>query len=106
MRRTVIVALSLLIACGPSKGAETPKKKPPTPNGGVATKTEPPKMLGWRLPDAIRPTSYDLQLEIDANQGTFLGRVEIAVEVDHTVDAIWLQAQDLEIQSSTLDNVD
>ncbi|MCA9674218.1 MAG: M1 family metallopeptidase, partial [Myxococcales bacterium] len=63
----------------------------------------PPAPPALRLPTDIVPTSYALQLELDADQETFRGTVAIAVDVKTASDFVWLHARDLEVTSAELD---
>jgi puromycin-sensitive aminopeptidase len=51
----------------------------------------------YRLPRGVVPSRYDLTIQPDVPAGTFRGSVDIAVLVEAPVDAIVLNALDLEI---------
>ncbi|MGH7823253.1 MAG: M1 family metallopeptidase, partial [Candidatus Binatia bacterium] len=53
----------------------------------------------FRLSPRIRPTEYDVHLEPDLANGTFAGRVRIAVALERPEAAIRLHAVDLKIDS-------
>ncbi len=55
-----------------------------------------------RLPRSVAPTNYDLWLRPDIEAASFNGRVTIAVEVHEPVDAIVLNAIELEIGTVTV----
>ena len=60
----------------------------------------------YHLPRNAIPSRYDLTLQPDLEQSTFTGSVIIALEVVEPTDAIWLNAADLEIISTALEDGD
>ena len=59
-----------------------------------------------RLPSSVVPSHYRIRLEPDLEQATFIGTVEIEVEVEHATDTIQMNAADLVIQSArVLDSI-
>ena len=58
----------------------------------------------YHLPRNAIPSRYDLTLQPDLEQATFTGSVIIALEVVAPTDAIWLNAADLEIISTALED--
>ena len=60
----------------------------------------------YHLPRNAIPSRYDLTLQPDLQAATFTGSVIIALEVVEATDAIWLNAADLEIISTTLEDND
>ena len=58
----------------------------------------------YHLPRNAVPSRYDLTLQPDLEQATFTGSVIIALEVVEPTDAIWLNAADLEILSTALED--
>ena len=58
----------------------------------------------YHLPRNAIPSRYDLTLQPDLEQATFTGSVIIALEVVEPTDAIWLNAADLEIISTALED--
>ena len=60
----------------------------------------------FRLPSTIVPRSYDLTLEPDLANASFVGRVSIEIEVTESVDEIVLHAAELEISNVVLEPVD
>ena len=60
----------------------------------------------YHLPRNAIPSRYDLTLQPDLQAATFTGSVIIALEVVEAADAIWLNAADLEIISTTLEDND
>jgi puromycin-sensitive aminopeptidase len=57
----------------------------------------------YRLPTTARPERYDLRLEPDLEEGTFVGRVDITVIVDEPLDALVLNADELHITGAWID---
>ncbi|MAE80275.1 MAG: peptidase [Chloroflexi bacterium] len=53
-----------------------------------------------RLPYSVVPSHYRIKLEPNLEKATFIGSVEIEVEVDHPTDTIQMNAADLLIQSA------
>ena len=60
----------------------------------------------YHLPRNVIPSRYDLTLQPDLEQATFTGSVIIALEVVEPTDAIWLNAAELEILSTALEDAD
>jgi hypothetical protein len=58
----------------------------------------------YHLPRNAIPSRYDLTLQPDLQQATFTGSVIIALEVVEPTDAIWLNAAELEIISTALED--
>ncbi len=58
----------------------------------------------YRLPRTVLPSRYDLVLEPDLDQATFIGSSAIDVEVTEPVDAIWLNAAELEITMAAFED--
>jgi aminopeptidase N len=56
-----------------------------------------------RLPEGVRPLSYDITVEPDAAKLTFTGSETIAIQVDKPVLAITLNSADIAISSVKLD---
>ena len=53
-----------------------------------------------RLPSSVVPSHYRIKLEPDLEKATFIGSVEIEVEVNNPADTIQMNAADLAIQSA------
>ena len=64
----------------------------------------PERIDPYHLPRNVIPSRYDLTLQPDLEQATFTGSVIIALEVVEPTDAIWLNAADLEIISTALED--
>ncbi len=60
----------------------------------------------YHLSRSVIPSRYDLTLQPDLQQATFTGSVIIALEVIDPTDTIWLNAADLEIISTSLEDND
>ena len=58
----------------------------------------------YHLPRHAIPSRYDLTLQPDLEQATFTGSVIILLEVVEPTDAIWMNAADLEIISTALED--
>ncbi len=54
----------------------------------------------YRLPTSVRPSAYRIRIEPDLDAASFVGEVEIDVEVDADTDHVLLNALDLEIGSA------
>lgn len=61
---------------------------------------------GYRLPRTVVPRRYDLVVEPDLDAGTFRGSEDVLVEVRERVDAIVLNAADLEVSGGWLEGPD
>ena len=57
----------------------------------------PPGIPKGQLGDAVVPTHYELQLEIDPAQERFGGSVRIALDLQTPLDVLWLHSEGLEI---------
>ena len=66
----------------------------------------PEQIDPYHLPRNATPSRYDLTLQPDLQQATFTGSVIITLEVVEPSDAIWLNAADLEIISTALEDGD
>ena len=64
----------------------------------------PEQIDPYHLPRNAVPSRYDLTLQPDLEQATFTGSVIITLEVVEPTDAIWLNAADLEIISTALED--
>lgn len=62
-------------------------------------------MSKYRLNPDVQPTSYDLYLHPKLNDGTFAGRVNIALDILKETNAIAIHSNKLRILSVTIDNV-
>ncbi|MEM7663033.1 MAG: M1 family metallopeptidase [Pseudomonadota bacterium] len=59
---------------------------------------ETPAPFG-RLPSNVRPVAYEVELRVDPRETTFGGVANIAVELDHPSDGVWLHGNDLRVAS-------
>src|SRR5690606_11702348 len=55
-----------------------------------------------KLPDAVVPVHYGLELTILPAERRFSGRVQIAVELKEASERIWLHGQNLEVESAAV----
>ena len=65
--------------------------------------TETPKPPTFRLGDAATPIRYRARLVIDPNVDHFSGEITIELNVNRVLDVLWLHAQQIAVQSATLD---
>jgi puromycin-sensitive aminopeptidase len=56
----------------------------------------------YRLPRNVVPSRYDLHLEPDLDNATFVGTVAIAVDITEATDSIVLNAIELDVKSATV----
>ena len=66
----------------------------------VSAKAQPPT---FRLGDAATPIRYTVRLAIDPNVDHFTGEIAIDLNINRNLDVLWLHAQQIVIQSATLD---
>ena len=90
-RAAGLLLCTVLLAAGWSAASPEPAAGADMPGAAV------------RLPDAIAPTSYRITIVPDAKLMTFSGEVQIALDVDRPVEAIVLNAADLEFDRVSLD---
>jgi alanyl aminopeptidase len=92
-------ALALLVACTARDAARPPvMARSPVP---VATVAGDPTAPGFRLPAGVKPTRYELRLELDPGRDTFVGHVDITVAITAPIERVWLHAADLEITTAS-----
>ena len=58
----------------------------------------------YRLPRTVLPSRYDIELTPDLDQATFTGSVAIDVDIAEPVDAIWLNAAELDITAAAIED--
>src|SRR5512140_558637 len=103
MRVTMLPSFVLVIGCVLGAcGSHDPACPPgPTPPGSAPPVVHaPPPVL--RLPDDAAPRRYRASLEIDPSATSFAGHIEIDVTIKHAVDAVWLNAHELDIARAVL----
>ena len=93
MNHRTLAAAALLLCCHRDPPAAP---QSPPPEGGAAAEQAP------RLPDGVKPLSYDLQLDIAPASAGFTGQARIEVELAQAVDAIQLHAERLDITRATV----
>lgn len=93
MQRLILVCALVigLAACGPTPRQEQPE---------LADLYE--RAPRGALPDGVRPTAYQMNLEIDPRKSRFGGTVTIDVEFDQPAQGFWLHGQGLEIREVTV----
>lgn len=62
-----------------------------------------PAATGFRLPDNVKPLSYDLALDLDPRHRGFTGRVRIRVSIAARTNHVVLHSRELAIASATID---
>ncbi len=58
----------------------------------------------YRLPRAVQPSRYDIELAPDLERATFTGSVAIDVDVTEPVETIWLNAAELDINAVEIED--
>ncbi|MBF5042060.1 MULTISPECIES: M1 family metallopeptidase [Myxococcaceae] len=101
-----LVALSL--GCASSKHEQQQQPAPqPAPQAQAATApAETPPVPTLRLDPQVRPSGYELELTVDPNRDQFAGVVKIALELPQATRFVWLNGQELEVQSATIAGAD
>ena len=100
VRALVLSELALLLA-----GCAEPAPRVPEPVS-VPTASEvetvaAPVSVDGRLPRAVRPTAYDLELDVDPTKATFTGRVKIALQITEETAFVVLHGVDLTVKAAT-----
>ncbi len=94
MTRSQLCVLALpLLTLTACKSESIPQPPPAAP-------AEPAPTL--RLPSDVRPTGYQLALDLDPKQPRFSGHVTIAVQLDSARQQIWLHGRGLHVTSTTV----
>jgi len=85
---TVLLALasSITLACGEHRA----------PIESTTTITEPPQ---GRLPEGVRPTGYQLSLEVVPERDTFSGLAVITIDLEEPESEIWMHGEGLDVLS-------
>lgn len=87
-------------AASPSADAPTatdgPKNHPPSTPSAARQRPR------GRLPDAVEPLAYDLELRIDPSRPRFAGTARIDVRLQSSQEVIWLHGRDLNVSSVTV----
>ena len=88
LRNAALLALacSMAPACGGHRA----------PIESTATVMEPPQ---GRLPEGVRPTGYQLSLEVIPERDTFSGLAAIAIDLEEPASEIWMHGQGLDVMS-------
>ncbi len=107
MHRGLVSSLLFVMACG-SKSAPPPATPPaphvPPPVAEVAPPADPtPPEL--RLPTTATPLRNTVELSIDPTADTFTGSIAIDLDVKAPLDVLWLDAQDIEVDTATLGDI-
>ena len=89
-----LLALAALLSCCRQDPAAAPGRAP----GEQSAAVDP----AGRLPDGVRPVSYQLELDVAPASAGFGGHVRIEVELASAVDAILLHAERLDISRAAV----
>ena len=60
---------------------------------------------GFRLPNDVTPQKYTVSLTVDPAKDTFEGTIEIAVQLQHKQQIVWLNAKELTVTSASAGSV-
>jgi alanyl aminopeptidase len=71
--------------------------------GPASDRAEPP---AGKLPEGVRPTRYELSLEIVPGRTHFTGRAAISLELEGSQRLIWLHARGLDIEAVRVETSD
>ncbi len=105
MRCAALLVLGALAACSGHEDEAPPPPPPrqmpiaPPADAPVDAYVVPDPV--FRLPEGVTPLGYDLELELDPEQDSFAGSVEIRVQLAAPTRTIWLHAADLSITAGT-----
>lgn len=100
------VALALAACAGPS--APRPATAPASSTGAEAVRPRLvppllPKSPSLRLPAAVRPTHYALDLTLVPSRDTFRGTVAIDLELAEPTSVVWLNSVDLTVTKARIE---
>jgi cytosol alanyl aminopeptidase len=96
-------ALALLAAC--SSAAPPPAAKPmpaPAPVAAARAPKAAPTPPDLRLPTIVRPTHNTVELTLDPASEDFTGTITTVLEIAQPTDVIWLNGDEIKIQSATV----
>jgi len=99
-RSLLLAALFPLLACNAHSSAEPDRQQPGTAAREAPNPTdgEPPLL---QLPQDVRPIRYALSLQVNPDQDSFSGTVEIAVEFDRPRRIVWLHGKGLHVTAAS-----
>lgn len=92
----------MLAGCAEPPRAPDPVEVAPAP---VAPAPQAPQTVDGRLPQAVKPTAYELELDIDPTKASFQGRARIAIHVSEETSFVVLHGVDLTVKAATLEAV-
>jgi alanyl aminopeptidase len=101
MRFTSLVALAVT-ACGGPAASVNPAPAAPAP--APPAPPAPPAAPTLRLGDAVVPTHYTLDLQLDPSAASFDGSVDIDVDLKRATTGIWLNANEIKVHAATVDD--
>jgi alanyl aminopeptidase len=93
---TLLVAASLALAgaCASTSAKDSSRDDDTEP---VGFEPPPPPPEDLRLPDAVRPLAYRIDLEVDPREPEFAGHVEIDIELEERTKQILLHGEKLAV---------
>ncbi len=74
-----------------------------TPPPAESSATAVPVAPKNRLPETVRPTSYDAALTLVPTEERFEGHLTIPIEISASTPAVWLNAAGIDVRSATID---
>jgi alanyl aminopeptidase len=102
-----LLLASVLSACGarqvvPDSETPAPQPGPAEASAPQAAAAPPPTAPLLRLPTAVRPTGYTVELTMDPVAGTFQGVADLALQVVEPTSVIWLNGKALTVKEASL----
>ncbi|WP_394825580.1 M1 family aminopeptidase [Pendulispora albinea] len=97
---SVFAAFAALAALGVASCGSRGSPPAPQTAAGARAPSGDPEVPAFRLPDAVRPARYDLELALDPSRDTFTGKVGIDLVVQKATKVVWLHAVDLPIREA------
>lgn len=95
MTRILALTLALSLAGGACGGSQAEVDATTTPK--AASMPEASSAPEGKLPEGVRPTSYQLSLRIVPEEDTFSGAAVIGIELDAPSREIWMHGQNLDV---------
>ncbi len=103
VRALVVSELALLLAgC-----AEPPRAPEPVEMVAAVSPAAPsaPATVDGRLPSAVKPTAYDLELDVDPTKASFTGRAKITLQMTEETSFVVLHGVDLVVKAAAIGEV-
>lgn len=103
-RRRLVFLLGILTACAGAPPQETAPRSDVRPPAApeVLGDPAPPPRPDSRLPAGVHPTRYGLELAIDPNRKSFIGRTLIDVDIEQATRAIVLHGKGMTVKRAAL----